>query len=232
MNKIKVLLVEDEMTLAMIIKDTLGSKGFDVSIAHNGEEGLSMMPLVKPDVIVSDIMMPVMDGFEMVRRIRRTNKRIPVLFLTARSAVEDVVEGFEQGGNDYLRKPFGIDELMVRIRSLVSRFGDGNETAQENDTKIAIGLFTLDTVTQMLSFCGEEGEELSNRESELLKYLATKRNEVVEISDILMKLWGNDSPFNARSLHVFIHKLRNKLSRDENVKILNIRGIGYKLVAS
>ena len=122
MNKIKVLLVEDETSLAMILSDTLEAQGFEMRTAHDGEEGLRMFAEQKPDVLVADVMMPKMDGFEMVRRIRKTDSRTPVLFLTARSAVNDVVEGFELGGNDYLKKPFAIQELIVRIKSLCHRF--------------------------------------------------------------------------------------------------------------
>ena len=121
MEKIKVLLVEDEQTLAMIIKDTLDGQGFDIQTAADGEAGLRLFFDLRPDVLVADVMMPRMDGFEMVRRIRQTDRRTPVLFLTARSAVNDVVEGFELGGNDYLKKPFGMQELMVRIKALVGR---------------------------------------------------------------------------------------------------------------
>jgi DNA-binding response OmpR family regulator len=229
MNNIKVLLVEDEETLAMIIQDTLSQEGFEVCIANDGLEGLSMIAQLSPDVIVADIMMPKMDGFEMVRRVRRSNIKTPVLFLTARSAVRDVVEGFEIGGDDYLRKPFSMLELIVRIRSLVQRFG--NVSAPASDcSKIKIGLYTLNTVSQVLSYCDDDGEELSHRESELLKYLAEHCNKVVKTTDILIMFWGDDSPYNARSLQVFITKLRHKLSKDEEIKILNVRGIGYKLI--
>lgn len=229
MNKIKILLVEDEETLAMIIQDTLSQEGLDVCIANDGLEGLNMVAQMIPDVIVADIMMPKMDGFEMVRRIRRLNIKTPVLFLTARSAVKDVVEGFEIGGDDYLRKPFSMLELIVRIRSLVQRYGNISIPASDC-SKIRIGLYTLNTVSQILSYCDEEGEELSHRESELLKYLAEHSNKVVNTTDILINFWGDDSPYNARSLQVFITKLRHKLSKDEGIKILNVRGIGYKLI--
>jgi len=229
MNKIKVLLVEDEETLAMIIQDTLSQEGFEVFVANDGLMGISMVTQIAPDVIVADIMMPKMDGFEMVRRIRRSNIKTPVLFLTARSTVSDVVEGFEIGGDDYLRKPFSMLELIVRIRSLAQRFGNTDKTISDS-SQIEIGLYTLNTVSQVLSYCDGEDEELSHRESELLKYLAEHSNKVVNTTDILIKYWGNDSPYNARSLQVFITKLRHKLSKDEGVRILNVRGIGYKLI--
>ena len=196
MEKIKVLLVEDEPTLAMIIKDTLDGNEFDITLAANGEEGLSRYAEIKPDIIVADIMMPKMDGFTMVKLIRKTDTHTPVLFLSARSAANDVVEGFELGGNDYLKKPFGMAELIVRIKGLLR---------------------------------GEK-QLLSNRESEILKRLCDNKDQVLPMKGILIDLWGDDSFFNARSLHVFITKLRHKLSKDESIKILNIRGIGYKLI--
>ena len=252
MNKIKVLLVEDETSLAMILSDTLEAQGFEMRVAHDGEEGLRMFSEQKPDVLVADVMMPKMDGFEMVRRIRKNDKCTPVLFLTARSAVNDVVEGFELGGNDYLKKPFAIQELIVRIKALCSRErmveermedgasqqGDSSQyktsreessSAEAEDSWQSIGIYRFNPVKQILSHDGEE-VELSHRETEILRMLVEHRNDVVESKDILMKLWGDDSFFNSRSLHVFITKLRHKLSADENIRILNVRGVGYKMM--
>ncbi len=234
MDKIKVLLVEDETTLAMIIKDTLDAQGFDITTAENGEEGLRTFFEVRPHVLVADVMMPKMDGFEMVKRIRKSDKVTPVLFLTARSAVNDVVEGFELGANDYLKKPFGMQELIVRIRALAQRNSllqqmSGLQRGKESEL-LEIGLYTLNPTTQQLSFAGL-AEELSNRESEILRMLAENKSKVVETQDILLKLWGDDSFFNSRSLQVFITKLRHKLNKDERIKIINVRGIGYKLIS-
>jgi len=252
MNNIKVLLVEDETSLAMILSDTLAAQGFEMRMAGDGEEGLRMFEEERPDVLVADVMMPKMDGFEMVRRIRKTDKRTPVLFLTARSAVNDVVEGFELGGNDYLKKPFAIQELIVRIKSLCERecvieegredssssqgetskektYQDESSAAETQDSWLSIGVYRFNPVKQILALNGEE-VELSHRESEILRMLVERRNDVVESKDVLMKLWGDDSFFNSRSLHVFITKLRHKLSDDENIRIINVRGIGYKMI--
>ena len=230
MTKIRVLLVEDEQTLAMIIKDTLDAQGFDITIAADGVEGLKKFAEVKPDVLVADIMMPEMDGFEMVRRIRQNDLLTPVLFLTARSAVNDVVKGFELGANDYLKKPFGIQELIVRIKALAHQATLYQSSQQpKRQQLLEIGKYNLNTATQHLSFAGLT-EELSYRESEILRMLAVNRDHVVETKTILLKLWGNDSFFNSRSLQVFITKLRHKLARDESIKIINVRGIGYKLI--
>ena len=199
MDPIHVLLVEDEQTLAMIIKDTLEGQGFRIRLAKDGEEGLQCFFHEKPDVLVADVMMPRMDGFEMVRRIRRSDAVTPVLFLTARSAVNDVVEGFELGANDYLK----------------------NE----------VGAYLFTPRTQRLHHNGTE-TELSHRESEILRRLCEHQDQVVDMRDILLDLWGDDSFFNQRSLHVFITKLRHKLNRDERIRIVNVRGIGYKLIVN
>lgn len=226
MEKIHVLLVEDEPTLAMIIRDTLEEQGFRITTAGDGEEGLRAFFDRKPDVLVADVMMPRMDGFEMVRRIRQSDKTTPVLFLTARSAINDVVEGFELGANDYLKKPFGMQELIVRIKALMHKaFVEKESSSDDYD----IGNYRFNAVTQQLCFAGN-CEELSHRESEILKRLCRNRNEVVNSQSILLELWGDDSFFNSRSLHVFITKLRHKLAKDERIRIINVRGIGYKLI--
>ena len=229
MEKIRVLLVEDEQTLAMIIKDTLEEQEFIITTAGNGEEGLRKFFEQKPDVLVADVMMPRMDGFEMVRRIRQSDKVTPILFLTARSAINDVVEGFELGANDYLKKPFGIQELIIRIKALMGKAFLFTENKVANHFEI--GSYLFDPVAQTLLHAGTR-QELSHRESEILKRLCENRNQVVNTQDVLLELWGDDSFFNSRSLHVFITKLRHKLSQDEQIRIVNVRGIGYKLIAS
>ena len=225
---IDVLLVEDEQTLAMIIKDTLEGQGFRIRLARDGEEGLRLFFEQKPDVLVADVMMPRMDGFEMVRRIRKTDKHTPVLFLTARSAVNDVVEGFELGGNDYLKKPFGMQELIVRIKALAGRVLSMAQPPQPQDT-FEIGDYVFTPRTQQLFYQGTT-TLLSYRESEILRRLCVHLDQVVDMRGILLDLWGDDTFFNQRSLHVFITKLRHKLSQDEHIRIVNVRGIGYKLI--
>lgn len=226
-EKIKVLLVEDEQTLSMIIKDTLEEKEFLITTAKDGEEGLRLFMQINPDVLVADVMMPKMDGFEMVRHIRQTDKTTPVLFLTARSAINDVVEGFELGANDYLKKPFGMQELIVRIKALVRR----SFVEEKKNTIFSIGNYSFNSVTQQLSFSGSS-IELSHRESEILKRFCDNKDEVVSTQSLLIELWGDDSFFNSRSLQVFITKLRHKLSKDERIRIINIRGIGYKFIVN
>ncbi len=226
MEKIKVLLVEDEQMLAMIVKETLEEKGeFTIRCAENGKEGLEAFHEINPDIVVADVMMPVMDGFEMVKHIRETNNQTPVLFLTSRSSVDDVVEGFSLGGNDYLKKPFGMSELMIRIKALLNR---AFVKKQEQDF-YQIGRYTFDPVTQNLFFNSDK-VVLSNRESEILKRLCENKNQVLHTQNLLLDLWGEDGYFTTRSLHVFITKLRRKLSKDTSISILNVRGTGYKLI--
>ncbi|MCD8179153.1 MAG: response regulator transcription factor [Tannerellaceae bacterium] len=225
MRKIKVLLVEDEEILASIIKDTLEGEEFQIELAFNGQEGLEKLPDINPDIIVTDIMMPGMDGFTMVKKIRENGLAVPVLFLSARSSTNDVVEGFELGGNDYLKKPFGMAELAIRIKALLNRI---NSQPAKQDV-YEIGNYKFDPVTQNLFFAGNK-QALSNRESEILKRFCDHINQVVSTQDILLELWGDDSFFNTRSLHVFITKLRHKLSKDPRIQILNVRGIGYKMI--
>ena len=227
---IDILLVEDESTLAMIIKDTLEGQGFRIRLAKDGEEGLRLFFQEKPDVLVADVMMPRMDGFEMVRRLRKTDKRTPVLFLTARSAINDVVEGFELGGNDYLKKPFGMQELIVRIKALLGRACPSMSDKPAAHT-FEIGHYLFNSQTQTLTHTGLT-QQLSYRESEILRRLCLNRNQVTDMRQLLLDLWGDDSFFNQRSLHVFITKLRHKLSKDEHIRIVNVRGIGYKLIVN
>ncbi len=229
MEKIKVLLVEDEQTLAMIIKDTLEAQGFEIMVEGNGRAGLERFFRDSPDVLVADVMMPEMDGFEMVRQVRKRDAHTPVLFLTARSNVNDVVKGFETGANDYLKKPFGMQELIVRLKALAGRMTVRREPKPAAAGLLPIGRYTLDVVTQRLCYCGEE-LELSHRETEVLRMLARGNCQVVPTKDILLELWGDDSFWNGRSLQVFITKLRHKLAKDPSIRIVNVRGIGYKLI--
>ncbi len=231
-GKIHILLAEDERTLAMIIKDTLDGQGFDVTVADDGEQALTLYRANKPDVLVADVMMPRMDGYELVRRIRKSDRQTPVIFLTARSAVGDVVHGFEMGANDYLKKPFGMQELIVRIKALLGRACTVTPQAVEA-TRFIIGQYLFDAVIQRLTHVPTGTKaELSYRESEILRHLCLAPNEVVTSQSLLLNIWGDDSFFNNKSLHVFITKLRHRLSQDDSLRIANVRGIGYKLITS
>ena len=229
-KSIHILLAEDERTLAMIIKDTLDGQGFHVDVAGDGEEALRLYAADKPDVLVADVMMPRLDGFELVRRIRKSDQTTPVIFLTARSAVNDVVHGFEMGANDYLKKPFGMQELIVRIKALLGR-ACTVAPQPEQATRFTIGQYLFDAVVQRLTHVPTgTRSELSYRESEILRHLCLHRSEVVTSRSLLLELWGDDSFFNNKSLHVFITKLRHRLAQDQSLRIVNVRGIGYKLI--
>ncbi len=227
---INILLAEDERTLAMIIQDTLVGQGFHVTIASDGEEALRLFAAHKPDVLVADVMMPRLDGYELVRRIRKRDRLTPVIFLTARSAVGDVVHGFEMGANDYLKKPFGMQELIIRIKALLGRACTVS-SAPEQAVRFTIGQYLFDSVIQRLTHVPTGTRtELSYRESEILRHLCLHPSEVVTSQSLLLGLWGDDSFFNNKSLHVFITKLRHRLAQDQRLRIVNVRGIGYKLI--
>ncbi|GAA4454424.1 response regulator transcription factor [Nibrella saemangeumensis] len=222
-----ILLIEDEVALGMIVRDSLEVRGFTVTYAVDGEEGLALFRANKPDVVVADVMMPKLDGFSLAERIREDDPYVPIIFLTARSQPADVVKGFELGGNDYLKKPFSMDELIVRIKALLNR---NHPLRSADPEKLTIGKYHFDYTKQKLALNGHE-ELLSHREAELLKRLYEHRNQVLERSLVLLDLWGDDSFFNGRSLDVFITRLRRYLRDDPNVQILNVRGVGYKLIA-
>lgn len=224
MKKDKILLVEDDSTLSFIVQDALTREGFDVVCAPNGESGLKLFKETTPDIIVADVMMPKMDGFEMVRLIRLSSPAVPVLFLTARTALEDVLKGFGVGANDYIRKPFQILELVARIKSLLKR----NQQGLREDTDITIGDCSLDFATQRLTI-GSETIELTHTEAVIIDELFRHPNEVVEVKTLMYLIWQNDDYNNLNRLHGFIYKLRKYLSNSRELELLNIRGIGYKL---
>ena len=223
---IKLLLAEDELSLGKIISDSLELNGYEIIYCIDGEDAWERFQTSKPDILVLDVMMPKKDGFTLAKEIRKTNTTIPILFLTAKSQTEDVVKGFHSGGNDYLKKPFSMEELIVRIESLLKINTLRLPTKEEN---IQIGNFTFNPKKQYLKTVNIEFQ-LTSRESDLLYHLYIKKNEILDRSFILNKLWGNDDFFNARSMDVFISKLRKKLKSDSQIQIINVRGYGYKLV--
>jgi DNA-binding response OmpR family regulator len=226
----KVLLIEDEWQLGQIVKDSLEMRGFEMLYAADGKEGLRLYQEHQPDVVVLDIMMPNMDGFTVTTEIRKLDKTTPIIFLTAKSQTTDVVKGFELGGNDYLKKPFSMDELIVRIKALLERFKNASGAAPEaNNDSITIGQYHFNYTKQTLTR-NNNTEFLSHREAEILRRLSENLNQVMERKTVLMDLWGDDSFFNARSMDVFITKLRRYLKDDPRVQIVNIRGVGYKLI--
>jgi DNA-binding response OmpR family regulator len=225
---IKILYVEDEMFLGKIVKETLEGRGFDVVMETDGDKVIPVFEEEKPDICVLDIMLPNRNGFEIATDIRGLNDDVPIIFLTAKTQTEDVVKGFKIGANDYVRKPFSMEELIVRIESLL-RVRKENPFINAGDT-INIGKYVFHLNKQILSFKGEE-KKLSYRESELLKFLFQNKNTVIDRKDVLNHIWGNDSFFNSRNLDVYITKLRSYLKEDIALEILTIKGVGYRFVA-
>lgn len=228
MKKTRVLFVEDEQSLGLIVKESLESRGFDVRYCQDGKTGFQAFHEFKPDICLLDIMMPLKDGFTMAQEIRKTDTSTPIIFLTARSQTSDVVKGFEVGGNDYIKKPFSMEELIVRIKA---RLNEPGETLKsEDDVSVhQLGNYRFDPMKQTLEFRNQV-TKLTHREAEILRLLCINRSQVVERSFVLKKVWGDDNFFNARSMDVFITKLRKHLQYDSNVEILNVRGIGYKMI--
>lgn len=223
-SKIKLLLAEDEVSLAQIIKESLETRNFEVLVCHNGEAAFDCFVKERPEVLVLDVMMPKKDGFSLAEDIRKLDKKIPIIFLTAKSQTQDLVDGFTIGGNDYIKKPFSMEELIIRINSLLGRISN-----EKNDKLIAIGNYLFDPVKQRLLF-DNKSETLTHREMSLLSLLIENKNEIIDRSVILKKIWGEDDFFSGRSMDVFITKLRKKLSHDSSVQIINIRSYGYKLI--
>ena len=221
----KILYVEDEIFLARIVNDTLQSRGFEVVMEHDGGMALQKFEQFKPDVCVLDIMLPNKDGFTIADEIREKDSTVPIIFLTAKSEVKDVVNGFKIGGNDYIRKPFSMEELIVRIENVLKQ----NHAPEVATDELAMGSYVFNTRRQQL-VGGNEERKLSYRESELLKLLYENRDKIVERRDILNLLWGSDSFFNSRNLDVYITKLRNYFKQDPSIEIITIKGIGYRFV--
>lgn len=228
MNMVSILYVEDEVFLGKIVKETLESRGYTVRMETDGRAVVEAFRQYKPDICLLDVMLPGRSGFELAADIRQIDQRVPILFLTAKTQSEDVVKGFAQGGNDYLRKPFSMEELIVRIENLLKLTGSTASVRQEGDI-LLLGKFRFNLPRQTLSD-GETERKLSYRESELLRYLYENRNRLIDRRDLLMKLWGNDNFFNSRNLDVYITRLRGYLREDPSMEILTIKGVGYRFV--
>jgi len=224
---IKVLYVEDELFLGKIVKESLESRGFEVIMESDGAKATEQFVKEKPGVCILDVMLPNKDGFMIADEIRERDTEVPIIFLSARSQTSDVVNGFKMGANDYVRKPFSIEELMVRIENVLKN----KAVVPVEWEEIEIGQYTFNTKRQTLNHPLEQ-RKLSYRESELLKLLYESRDKVIDRRDILNLLWGNDSFFNSRNLDVYITKLRSYLKEDPSLEIITIKGIGYRFVVS
>ncbi|HMR19843.1 MAG TPA: response regulator transcription factor [Sphingobacterium sp.] len=220
--KTKVLYVEDEEGLALIVVDSLEDYGFEVIHRDNGQDALAVFKKQKPDILVADIMMPLMDGFTLASEVRKMDMQVPILFLSAMTQTQDIVKGFHLGANDYVRKPFKIEELIVRIEALTKK------SRRLSPQIFQIGRYVLDTNRNTLTLDGKT-ERLSFREGELLRRLFENKDNVVPREEIIRAYWNDDTYFTGRSLDVFISRIRKYLAQDERIKITNVRGIGYML---
>lgn len=227
-NTMRVLLAEDDRNLGNILKSYLEAKGFETTLCINGEEAFNAYKKENFDFCIVDVMMPVKDGFTLAKEIRSMDKKIPILFLTAKSLPEDKLKGFEVGGDDYLTKPFSMEELLARMKAITRRT-DQNKKG-EKDNFYTIGRYLFDFNRQILSFKGKE-HKLTSKEADLLHLLCENKNDVLDRSYALNKIWFDDSYFNARSMDVYIAKLRKYLKNDPDVELLNVHGVGFKLIA-
>lgn len=227
--KYKILYAEDEDTLAEIISDGLQSSGYNVVIAKDGKQAFQLFQDEVPDICILDIMMPLKDGYTLAEDIRKTDRKIPIIFLSAKSLGEDVVKGFKSGGNDYLKKPFTMGELLARVESLLSRFeNSGPKHSPASNHKI-FGACELNTLNQELK-TPKECYKISYKETAILELLLENRNDVLQKQEALLKIWGDDSYYNSRSMDVFMSHLRKMLKDDPGIELMSIRGIGYKLI--
>ena len=225
-EKMKILLCEDDENLGMLLREYLQAKGYNTELCNDGEAGYKTFLREKFDLCVFDVMMPKKDGFTLARDIRQSNQEVPIIFLTAKTLKEDILEGFKIGADDYLTKPFSMEELTFRIEAVLRRVR-GKKNRDRSSYKI--GSFTFDTQKQLLSR-GENLTKLTTKESELLSLLCAHANEILQRDFALKTIWIDDNYFNARSMDVYITKLRKHLKADPNVEIINIHGKGYKLI--
>lgn len=228
MSNIKVLLAEDEASLGMIVKESLESRKFTVFHAENGEEALEVYEQEKPDILVLDVMMPKKDGFTLASEIRETDKKTPIVFLTAKSMKDDVINGFRLGADDYITKPFSSEELLYRIQAILKR-SQPSDNRNEDQKEFVIGRYHFDYPTRILTL-DTQTDKLSPKEAQLLRLFCLYVNEVLPRSIALTQIWGEDNYFTARSMDVFVTKLRKYLKRDENIEIVNIHGNGFQLL--
>ncbi len=226
MNAVKILLVEDDQNLGQLLQEYLNLKNFDTDLARDGEQGLSLYIKNKYDACILDVMMPKKDGFTLAKEIRMDNVDIPIIFLTARSMKEDTLEGLRLGADDYLTKPFSMEELLLRLKAILRRIKNKENDEEKNTFKI--GMYDFDAIHQSLKLNGQN-IRLTNKETELLKLLCLNINRVLERSAALTLIWHDDTYFNARSMDVFIAKLRKYLKEDPSIEIVNIHGTGYRL---
>lgn len=229
----KILLVEDDPNLGMLLQDYLQLKGkFDVVLCKDGDEGLREFTKNSFDLLILDVMMPKKDGFTLGKEIRKMNATVPMIFATAKGMIEDKTQAFTLGGDDYITKPFRIEELLLRINALLKRVAAGGEKKEEaKQNQFKVGKYDFDFTTQLITH-GDQQQKLSTKEAELLRLLCLRQNEVLTREEALLNIWHDDNYFNGRSMDVFLSKIRKYLREDPSVEIINVHGKGYKLLVN
>jgi len=227
MTKIRILYVEDEPFLAKIVKESLETRDFEVRMVGDGAKVIHAFHTYQPDICILDVMLPNKDGLTIGKEIREINREVPIIFLTAKNQTQDVIKGFELGGNDYIRKPFSMEELIARIQNLLTITRAAS--AKEEQKEFHIGRYLFSPVRMELKI-NDAVQKLSYRETELLKILASGSDKVIERREILKSVWGDDSFFNSRNLDVYIKKLRDYFSLDKEVQIITLKGVGYRFI--
>jgi DNA-binding response OmpR family regulator len=221
----KILLVEDDDNLGYVIKDNLELAGFEVDLQITGKNGLASFQKNHYDIGILDVMLPEMDGFTLSENIKEINGEFPIIFLTAKSLNEDRIKGLKLGADDYIAKPFNMEELVLRIEAILKRVG---KKAYSNGTKIKLGIYEFDPKNLKL-ICNNQEQTMTHREAELLKLLIDSKNETISRETILIALWGDNDYFKGRSMDVFITRLRKYLAKDNSLKISNVHGVGFRL---
>lgn len=228
----KILLVEDDPNLGLLLEEYLQLKGkFEVVLCKDGDEGLKAFTKDHFDLLILDVMMPKKDGFTLGKEIRRINQEVPIIFATAKGMIEDKTQAFNLGGDDYITKPFRIEELLLRINALLKRAATTEKKEEEKQVNFEIGKFNFDYTSQMIS-AGDQHQKLSTKEAELLRLLCLHKNEVLTREEALLNIWHDDNYFNGRSMDVFLSKIRKYLKDDPSVEIINVHGRGYKLLVN
>jgi DNA-binding response OmpR family regulator len=225
-KKLNILLAEDDENLGLLLQTYLKSKGFDVALTRNGKTAFELFNTMKFDFCLFDVMMPIMDGFTLAKEIREVDRKVPILFLTAKAMKEDKLEGFSIGADDYLTKPFSMEELLARITAILRRV---DATVTEGDSVQMVGKIAFRPELRVLHL-SDGDKKLTTKENQLLTMLVKNQNEILDRQATLRAIWGDDNYFNGRSMDVYIAKLRKLLKEDEAIEIMNVHGKGFKFI--